>query len=194
MCSAGSSMSTTAPPDTGAPNSRHRYTVQVLSERPQPHPEHRDGLRPLPRLAIAFPGLPPVGSASNLHPERDGWLYPRQALVAFDQRSAKLNACTLQDSTITTPFLILGLLPADVEKCGSRLRRPHGHRFHRTARRRPRTAGSARCLRVLISRRLRRPAGLALQGLDAPSQESQREPGRQKALTGRGLSGLRSSV
>src|SRR5713101_5341525 len=27
-------------------------------------------------------------SGSNLHSERDGWLYPRQALVAFDQRSA----------------------------------------------------------------------------------------------------------
>jgi hypothetical protein len=37
MCSAGLSMSI-APSDPGAPNSRHRYTLQRLSERPQPDP------------------------------------------------------------------------------------------------------------------------------------------------------------
>ncbi len=41
-----------------------------------------------PGSLLHLPGLPSVGSASNLHPERDGWLYPRQALVVFDQRSA----------------------------------------------------------------------------------------------------------
>src|SRR5437868_6594343 len=64
-----------------------------------------------------------------------------------------VSVLTTQSGFYNDPSHPLGLLPADCERCGSRLRKPHRRRFHGSTRRCPRPAGSARCVRDLISRK-----------------------------------------